>query len=87
MIPLIISAKRGITDEVQALQKALDTIQESGLRNHKYLSGQDTPNLGDLAVFGTLRSVDGLPVHVRIMSKPENNLLSSWYDRMKQHIS
>jgi hypothetical protein len=53
-----------------------------------FLSHQDdstnnvaVPNLGDIAVFGTLRGLEGLPIMDRILSE-HDTLLKPWYQQM-----
>jgi hypothetical protein len=83
-----IIAKRGITDERAALQEALMTWQTDGLASgsQKFASGSADPNLSDLAVYGTLRSVEGLPAFRRIMEDPDNVALAEWYLRVKDRV-
>ncbi|CAB9513245.1 Prostaglandin E synthase 2 [Seminavis robusta] len=83
-----IKQKRNITDERQALNDALVQLEEEGLGEGKqFLSGKDKPNLGDVAVFGTLRSIEGLPTHDEVMQGREQTALVDWYQRMKPLIS
>jgi microsomal prostaglandin-E synthase 2 len=79
-------AKRGITDERAALQSALETFQRSGLGRNDFVSGQADPNLGDLAVYGILRSVEGLKAHNNVMNDPDNVALNEWYLRVKERL-
>lgn len=74
--------KRRITDEQQALNLLLDRFEKEGLKNgDSFLSGADEPNLGDLAIYGTLRSIEGLPVHDRLIRERGGNV-GRWYDRV-----
>jgi len=85
----VIIAKRGITDERAALQEALQKWQQEGLLegNNKFASGKDDPNLNDLCVYGTLRSVEGLPTHDQVVMEDETNLvLKDWYLRVKERL-
>lgn len=61
---------------------------EEGLHNgNKYLSGKDEPNLGDIAVYGTLRSIEGLPAHEEaIHNRDSASPLPDWYQRMKVQV-
>ena len=80
-------AKRGITDEKLALQEALTTWKSDALENGSklYESGMDHPSMGDVAVFGTLWSVEGLSSsHSSIMEN--DDVLREWYQRMKQQV-
>lgn len=79
-------AKRGITDERQALNDVLTQWEEEGLCQGKpFASGKDEPNLGDLSVFGTLRAVEGLPAHTEAVEQ-RGGALQEWYDRMKKQV-
>jgi microsomal prostaglandin-E synthase 2 len=80
-------AKRGITDERAALQSALDTFQQSALGRNDFVSGLPDPNMGDLAVYGTLRSVEGLQAHRNVMSDPNNVALHEWYLRVQERLT
>jgi microsomal prostaglandin-E synthase 2 len=82
-----IKSKRGITDERQALNDVLAQWEEEGLGSNKtFASGKEEPNLGDLAVFGTLRAVEGLPAHSESVKQHRGGALPEWYDRMKQQV-
>ena len=80
--------RMGITDERQALDKSLVEIEDA-LQSKSFLSGRDEPGLGDLAVYGALRSIEGLPAHDRIMFHDENTdrPLRLWYDRTKSKVT
>ena len=84
--PFIYKAKRGITDERQALHDALTQLEEDGLgQGSPFVSGKDEPNMGDLSVFGTLRSVEGLPAHSEAIEQ-RGGVLPEWYGRMKKQV-
>ena len=53
----------------------------------KFASGSADPSISDLAVYGTLRSVEGLPAFRRIMDNPDNVALAEWYLRVKDRVS
>ena len=75
----------GITDERAALSEALDRFERDGLQGGRlqFSSGLDKPDLGDLAVFGVLRSVRGLDAHdFAIKSRP--GPLKDWYAKMAE---
>ncbi len=81
-----VKSKRNITDEKKALEEALDKFEDEGLDSGKlsFCSGASTPDLGDLAVFGVLYSVNGLQAHtdsIQLRGGP----VKEWYDRM--HLS
>jgi len=81
-----VKSKRNITDEKKALKEALDKFEQEGLDDGKlsFCSGLSAPDLGDLAVFGVLYSVNGLKAHadsIQLRGGP----VKEWYDRM--HLS
>jgi microsomal prostaglandin-E synthase 2 len=81
-----IKTKRGITDEQKALDKVLTEWEGNALDQGKlFASGTNEPNMGDLAVFGTLRAVEGLPAHSQAVGQ-RGVILPAWYDRMKEHV-
>ena len=60
---------------------------EEGLGNNKYLSGTEEPHLGDIAVYGTLRSIEGLPAHDAVLEgRDAGSPLPDWYQRMKVQV-
>eukprot|EP00978_Attheya_sp_CCMP212_P025506 scaffold82168_cov49-Attheya_sp.AAC.2 len=82
-----IKSKRGIVNEREALNEAMNTWQEHGLQNGavQFASGTNVPSMGDIAMFGVLRSVEGLPAHDRAV--PSASVTKEWYDRMKGQMS
>lgn len=80
--------KRNITDERQALNEMLVRLEEEGLGGGKqYLSGTMEPSLGDIAVYGVLRSIEGLPAHEEVMGgRDQSSPLPNWYQRMKSQM-
>lgn len=82
-----IKSKRGISDEKEALARAVAIWEEEGLgRGAKHFgSGLGQPDLGDITVYGTLRSVEGLPAHdLAVESSP---VVRDWYQRMRQEMA
>ena len=77
--------KHNIEDEEKALEDALTKL-EDGLEWQTYLSKKEKPDLGDLAVFGTLRAIEGLPVHEQLILK-RGGSISTWYQRMKEQVA
>lgn len=73
--------KRNIVDERAALKDALMKWQEEGLKGGEYASGVSIPDMSDLVVFGTLRSVEGLPTHEEFVLAGDEPL-KDWYERM-----
>lgn len=83
---LLILEKRGIDDEKLALKEALVEL-ESALEGNKFLNNstsQDTPDLGDLYVYGVLRGLEGLAIHKEVMT--EYTLIPNWYETMKEIV-
>jgi microsomal prostaglandin-E synthase 2 len=81
-----IKSRRGITDELKALDNVLKEWEENGLDKGKlFASGTNEPDMGDLAVFGTLRAVEGLPAHSHAVEQ-RGVILPAWYHRMKEHV-
>lgn len=78
--------KRNITDERQALENSIVTLEREGLGNYNFLSGKDEPHLGDIAVYGTLRGIEGLPALDRVVFQ-RDGALASWYERMKHKVN
>ena len=89
--------KLNISDEKAALMGALEELEIKGLgkghnsssnssSNHLFLSQDQVPNLGDLVVFGTLRGLEGLPIHSEIL-QDRTRPLSEWYERMEAQVS
>lgn len=84
----MVPEKRNITDERQALNEMLIQLENEGLKEDKeFLSGSSQPHLGDLAVYGVLRAIEGMPVHRELMeSREPSSPLPAWYERMKTQI-
>jgi len=82
-----IKAKRNITDEREALHNALSRWEEEGLHSgtHKFSSGLSHPSMGDIAMFGTLISVQGLETHVDAVVN-RGGVIHGWYERMHDEV-
>jgi hypothetical protein len=52
------------THERQALEDILSKLAKE-LESSRFFVGMEQPDLGDLTVFGTLRAIEGLPVHTQ----------------------
>jgi len=78
-----IKSKRNITDEREAIHEAISTWEKEGLDDgmKMYCSGNVVPNLGDIAVFGVLHSIDGLDTHDEIV-KRRGGTVQEWYERI-----
>ena len=59
------------------------TVLESakGLGNNMFLSGKEEPHLGDIAVFGTLRAIEGLRTHDEAVHN-RGGMIPGWYEKM-----
>ena len=78
--------KRNITDERAALNQALEELERKGLGDNKqFVSGLDEPNLGDINLFGTLRSIEGLPAHDEVVEQ-RGGPIYEWYQRMTETV-
>eukprot|EP00977_Amphora_coffeiformis_P001115 scaffold227_cov165-Amphora_coffeaeformis.AAC.28 len=77
--------RMNITNEKEALDKVLAEIEDA-LQSKDFLSGRSEPSLGDLAVYGALRSIEGLPAHDRILNGNAERPLRLWYDRTKAKV-
>ena len=71
------------------MNEALIQLEEEGLSGgRQYLSGTEDPNLGDISVYGVLRSIEGLPAHKEVMEgREESSPLPGWYQRMKSQMN
>jgi hypothetical protein len=93
----IMDERQALTDTLQVLE---DHLRNGGGNNENRLflsssSSSSRPGLGDLAVFGTLRALEGLPLHTAILAggttakttgdeTPTPTVLGSWYERMQR---
>ena len=79
--------KRGVHDEQEALREALLKFEYEGLEEGRkiFSSGLEEPNLGDVTLYGTLRSVEGLPAHDIALS--HSDVVKDWYLRMEGEMS
>jgi microsomal prostaglandin-E synthase 2 len=84
-----IKKKRGIVDEVKALDEVLTKLETEGLDGGRklFVSGKADPNLGDIAIFGTLRSIEGLPAHEQAVTSRKSGVIQDWYGRMKEQVA
>ena len=83
---LLVTGNRNITDEWLALLNVLTILETEGLGGgNEFLSKGPEPDLGDLAVYGTLRGLEGLPIHSEIVHN-RGGLLRDWYTRMKKSV-
>jgi microsomal prostaglandin-E synthase 2 len=83
---LMVAGKRrkelGVGEEVGKEREALSGVLDElvrGCKGQPYLGGQ-LPGLGDVSVFGVLRSIKGLPTHSFML---EHSGAKAWYLRME----
>jgi hypothetical protein len=74
-----------ITDEQAALEAVLVDLEARLGPSQSFLSGGSEPYLGDLIVYGTLRSIEGLPAHDRIFE--QDRPLTEWYQRTQSKVA
>ena len=78
---LVPHRRHGIENERVALYNAIgEWIEEVG---EKEFHGGSSPDMADLAVFGVLRSVEGLDTFDDAMG---NTSLGGWYGRMRTAV-
>jgi len=89
-----VKKRLNIDDEKKTLDEALTKFESKGLdgsTEQAFLSGKEEPDLGDLAVYGTLRSIEGLPAHSqavygRRLKDGSPGILPLWYERVKAKV-
>jgi microsomal prostaglandin-E synthase 2 len=75
--------KLGVNDERKALYEAAQKwIEAIELQGGEFLGG-DSPNLADLAVFGTFRAIDQLDAAKDLIA---NTPIGPWAERMKKRV-
>jgi len=80
-----VKKKHQIQDERQALEEVLEKPVQHLTRNGaKFLSGRSEPHVGDLAVFGALRGIQGTPIQREILE--QRPVLAEWYRRMEEKL-
>jgi hypothetical protein len=68
------------------LDEVLSILEKEGLsENKKFISGKEEPHMGDLAVYGTLRAVQGLPTHIEFVQN-RGGPIPEWYERMSTKV-
>jgi hypothetical protein len=68
------------------LSDSLAMLENDLAKTGGFLSGIKEPDLGDLSTFGTLRAIEGLPVHQEIVFEREGPL-PAWYSRMQGKVN
>jgi len=76
-----IKKKYNIEDEREALFKALDEWS-AAVGDQPYVGGK-VPNLGDLAVYGCIKAIEGLDTHNDLL---KNTKVGPWYQRVKEAV-
>lgn len=82
-----IKAKRNIDDERLALDTILTRWESEALRSgsQTFSSGLAHPDVGDVAVFGTLYSIRGLQTHADAVEN-RGGVVRDWYERMEIEV-
>lgn len=80
--------KLGIQNERQALQLALDEFEKEGLDagNKMFISGLSSPNMADIVIFGTLRSIEHLSSFKDTVNQRNSDTTKQWYKRMHAEL-
>lgn len=80
--------KRNISDERQALDEALSHLEQglAAAGGSSFLSATTAPHLGDVAVYGTLRAIEGLPAHNQAVYD-RGGRIRDWYEQMKVEVN
>ena len=76
-----IKKKYNITDERKALHDCI--ARWTNAVGNKDFMGGSSPNLADLCVFGTLRSLEGMATHREVLSQTD---IRPWYERMSRAV-
>lgn len=80
-----IKKKYGLEDERAALWEALDEfINKLNAESHKKYLGGDSPNLGDVSIFGVLSAAEDLKLFHEMMAR--NERLGIWMSDMANTI-
>lgn len=84
LIGKLVKRKYGVSEDVRVdLYAACNKIVVSGLRNNKFLGG-DEPNLADISLFGMLSVME----HQVVMADlSKNTKIMKWYNRTKRYIN
>jgi len=82
-----IKSKRKMTNEREALLFAISEWEKYGLKSGSkiFLSGLSQPNLGDIVMFGTLFSIQGLDTHTEVIEH-RGGVVQKWYERMQIEV-
>ena len=76
-----IKKKYNIDNEREALFKALEDWTNA-LGDKPYCGGK-VPNLGDLAVYGCIKAIEGLDTHKDIL---QHTKVGPWYQRVQEAV-
>jgi glutathione S-transferase len=86
-----IKKKHGIDDARKALDDEL-TVLEQKLQQQEFLDINSSPQdsgglgLGDLAVFGVLKGLEGLPISTEIIEDDRYSHLGRWYRKIDEIV-
>lgn len=95
--------KQALDDAIQELVESKDGFDNGGklflsidaeMNKNNDSDGEATlqePGLADIVVFGTLRSIQGLPTHQRILTEESSSsdkftIIRQWYQRMEEKV-
>jgi len=79
-----IKKKYGIEDERDALSTALDAWVKEACNSDHPFHGGDAPNVADIAVFGCIRSIEGLRTFDMVME--HDGAIRAWYSRVAVEV-
>jgi hypothetical protein len=89
-----IKKKYGLDDVRVALDEALvelesglkESAASSSLSKTRFLNHSESPHLGDLAVFGVLKGLEGLPILEDILQDDRYPTIRDWFSAMNSQI-
>jgi microsomal prostaglandin-E synthase 2 len=89
-----IKKKYGLDDVRVALDEALvelesglkESAASSSLSKTRFLNHSESPHLGDLAVFGVLKGLEGLPILEDILQDDRYPTIRDWFSAMNGQI-
>ncbi|KAJ8903212.1 hypothetical protein NDN08_004322 [Rhodosorus marinus] len=75
--------KHGIAEERQHLMSLLNIWAADALMGRKFQAGEDKPGVADLAVFGMMRSMEGVPTFDYCMKQ---DVVRNWYKNVEEAV-
>jgi len=75
--------KHGIVEERQHLMSLLNIWAADALMGKKFQAGEYQPGVADLAVFGMMRSMEGVPTFAYCMT---HDVVRNWYANVKEAV-